>query len=279
MVDSDWACVPPIDPGVWTQHLELKRSYRDVRSAEGSAAERDGFIAVIESRSFLRDCMQRSLQSALSLQVVTFSTAWELERSHRDISARLIVLSLLDSSAESARACNFLSELLPSAPIIVLGGTNDADLARTVIGNGARGYIPWTMGFDIAVTAARFVLAGGTYVPVDIFLEKASFGSLSNQESRTISVTALSNRTTADHPVCSPVTRRELLVIQAIQQGKSNRMIAYQLNMCESTVKAHVRNIMKKLGARTRTGLAIKAQAMLNATKAAVSSAVAAEAA
>jgi DNA-binding NarL/FixJ family response regulator len=54
------------------------------------------------------------------------------------------------------------------------------------------------------------------------------------------------------------VTVRERKVIQAIRQGKPNKVIAYELNMCESTVKVHVRNIMKKLNARNRTDIAIK---------------------
>ena len=56
------------------------------------------------------------------------------------------------------------------------------------------------------------------------------------------------------------VTAREAAVIRAIQQGKSNKVIAYELNMCESTVKVHVRNLMKKMKAKNRTDLAIKAQ-------------------
>jgi DNA-binding NarL/FixJ family response regulator len=56
------------------------------------------------------------------------------------------------------------------------------------------------------------------------------------------------------------VTARELAVIRAIQQGKSNKIIAHELNMCESTVKVHVRNVMKKLKAKNRTEAAIKAR-------------------
>jgi len=54
---------------------------------------------------------------------------------------------------------------------------------------------------------------------------------------------------------------RELAVVRAIQQGKPNKIIAYQLGMCESTVKVHVRNVMKKLKARNRTEVAVRAQA------------------
>src|SRR3984885_6574425 len=59
------------------------------------------------------------------------------------------------------------------------------------------------------------------------------------------------------------VTAREVAVIRAIQQGKPNKVIAYELNMCESTVKVHVRNLMKKMKAKNRTDLAIKTQTAL----------------
>jgi DNA-binding NarL/FixJ family response regulator len=36
----------------------------------------------------------------------------------------------------------------------------------------------------------------------------------------------------------------------------ANKLIAYELNMCESTVKVHIRNIMKKLNATNRTQVA-----------------------
>jgi DNA-binding NarL/FixJ family response regulator len=99
------------------------------------------------------------------------------------------------------------------------------------------------MGFDIAVEAIRFVLVGGTYAPSDHLFA-------------------------ADHPAPSPqkalqpvgvLTVREQSVVRGIKEGKSNKVIAYELNMCESTVKVHVRNVMKKLKAKNRTEVAMKA--------------------
>src|SRR5262249_34413816 len=46
---------------------------------------------------------------------------------------------------------------------------------------------------------------------------------------------------------------RQLKVLERLRQGKQNKIIAYELCMCESTVKVHIRNIMKKLKARNRT--------------------------
>ena len=145
------------------------------------------------------------------------------------------------------------------------------------------------MGFEIVVQVIRFVLAGGIYVPPDILLEGSS-GAMSSRGSQaapdqpttcvsTVTASSAGAALAKGFPLSSAMTRRELAVIQAIQQGKSNKLIAYQLNMCESTVKVHVRNIMRKLAAKNRTEVAIKAQSMLNTISATVSADAALEAA
>jgi len=64
-------------------------------------------------------------------------------------------------------------------------------------------------------------------------------------------------------PASGVVTPRELEVVRAIQRGSSNKVIAYELGMCESTVKVHVRRVMKKLKAKNRTEVAIKSSELL----------------
>ena len=100
-----------------------------------------------------------------------------------------------------------------------------------------------TMGFEIAIEVMRFVLAGGTYVPPDHLLAPDRV--------------SLQTPTTLSQP--NLLTSRELAVVRAIQEGKSNKVIAYDLNMCLSTVKVHVRNVMGKMNAKNRTDVAMKA--------------------
>ena len=57
-------------------------------------------------------------------------------------------------------------------------------------------------------------------------------------------------------------TTREAAVVEALRKGKANKIIAYELNLCESTVKVHIRNIMKKLKATNRTEVAYKLREM-----------------
>jgi DNA-binding NarL/FixJ family response regulator len=135
----------------------------DDRRAYGSGgAKLGGFIAVIESRTFIRECIRRSVQSAFAQPVLTYSTAAELEQQHLFTSAQLIIFSWVEDNTEaSTNALKVLCELAPRIPVIVLGYNNDAELARSAICHGAKGYIPVTMGFEIAIAAVRFVLAGG----------------------------------------------------------------------------------------------------------------------
>jgi DNA-binding NarL/FixJ family response regulator len=57
-------------------------------------------------------------------------------------------------------------------------------------------------------------------------------------------------------------TSRQAVVAEELRQGKANKIIAYDLSMCENTVKVHVRNIMKKLRAANRTEAAFKLSKM-----------------
>jgi DNA-binding NarL/FixJ family response regulator len=213
-------------------------------SGDAASAKTDGFIALIESRSFIRECIRRSMQSAFPLQIQMYSDGVELQQKNHDLPSLILLSALEESKEASADDFRIMSQIAPRIPIIVLACNNDAQMAKSAIRHGAKGYIPVTLGFDIAVEAVRFVLAGGTYVPIDYILTRTLPGNLPSEAV----------------PASGAVTARELAVVRAIQQGKSNKVIAYELGMCESTVKVHVRRIMKKLNARNRTDAAIKSQ-------------------
>lgn len=67
-----------------------------------------------------------------------------------------------------------------------------------------------------------------------------------------------------------PLTRREREVLALLRRGLSNKEIALALAIRPATAKAHVRNVMEKLGARTRTEAAVRAGALLGAALATV---------
>ena len=128
----------------------------EARVDESASAK--GFIAVIESRASLREWIRNSMQSAFSLPIILYSSVSELEGQLPQASPDLVIFSLTQSNEASVSALKLLSELVPTVPVIVFASVDDIDLARTAIRHGAKGYIPCTLGFDIAVEAVRFFL-------------------------------------------------------------------------------------------------------------------------
>jgi DNA-binding NarL/FixJ family response regulator len=239
------------EPQALIQPLETDRYQEKIglRASDNAASTKtDGSIALIERRIFIGECIRRSMQSAFPLPIRIFSEAIELQQNCHNL-PNLILLSASEERKEaSADDFMILSQIAPRIPIIVLACNNDVQMAKAAIRHGAKGYIPVTLGFDIAIEAVRFVLAGGSYVPIDYLLTKTWRGNLPSEAV----------------PASGAVTARELAVVRAIQQGKSNKVIAYELGMCESTVKVHVRRVMRKLNAKNRTDAAIKSQTVLS---------------
>lgn len=71
------------------------------------------------------------------------------------------------------------------------------------------------------------------------------------------SILAQTLRTPSIEDIASNLTSRELQVIQMIAEGLSNKMIANNLDIAESTVKVHVKHILNKTGLRTRVEAAV----------------------
>lgn len=138
--------------------------------------------------------------------------------------------------------------------VIIITDGGDEGLAAEVFGYDVRGYIPTSMGGDFMFAAIDLVLAGGVALPEALV-------------ARCVGVPALEQHVHCDSP-CSPceedsthLTSREADVLERLRKGKPNKIIAYELNISESTVKVHVRNIMKKMRATNRTQVAVQTQA------------------
>jgi DNA-binding NarL/FixJ family response regulator len=195
----------------------------------------------VEKRSFVRGCIQSSLSNTTSFSVVGLSSIDEyLDRSADLQSAVLILCAVGAGVSDVSEQLMRLNEARCTAPIVVLSDENDIDLMMMVLDSGASGFMPTDISLEVAVHALRLIAAGGRYFP-----------AMSLTARRTCSESEKS----ISHPVCK-FTRRQAAVIEALRRGKANKIIAYELNMCESTVKVHVRNIMKKLKAKNRTEVA-----------------------
>lgn len=138
-------------------------------------------------------------------------------------------------------------------PVIILSDALMALTSRTVraaLKCGVRGFVS-TRTFEIKTVSAaiRFVTAGGIFAPVDLLLEDEAKPAPAADD--------------ATLPA-GLLTPRQRTVLLLLQQGKANKIIAYELGMSESTVKVHIRNIMRKMGASNRTQALYKLQQLSN---------------
>jgi len=199
-------------------------------------------IAVIEDRVLLRECFARSIEAEqMGISVVCFSTIDEWQAAGPDhASISLIILCRNGNRmAGIRRDLEALSRPGGGIPVIVVSDEESFEEIYKTIQLGARGFIPASMTLHLAVLAMHLVQAGGIYLPESILQ--------ASQEH---------NDTAKEREAHGLFTERQAAVVEAVREGKPNKIIAYDLNMRESTVKVHLRNVMRKLHAKNRTEVA-----------------------
>ena len=129
MGENVGTCIPTIEAQAEWQLLQTGKLFQEREEDGNLKGER--FIAVIESRIFLQDCIRRSMQSTFSLPILTCSTVSELELGLKDASAAIVIVSWMEASNEvNTKVLNALSELVPNVPVVVLAQKNDVGAWR-----------------------------------------------------------------------------------------------------------------------------------------------------
>jgi DNA-binding NarL/FixJ family response regulator len=187
---------------------------------------------------------------------------------------------------------NLIRTQQPGLPVIMISDRDDADDIISALNYGVRGYIPTSIAAEVAIAALTLIEAGGTYVPVNALRSEGvevrgnsedgvevRGNSEDGVEVRGNSEDGVEVRGNSEHGVevrsnsedgeqahvsgQLNLTTRELAVIDLLREGNANKVIARKLNMRESTVKVHVRNILKKLRVSNRTHAATVANRLL----------------
>lgn len=209
-------------------------------------------ILLIEPRVLIRECLRRSVGEEISTDVLAVGSLTEWLTGARPRPPAVALLSLsgrtVQDDEDGFDDVRRLLEAYPSLPVVVIADGDGLEDVRLAISHGAKGYIPTSTTPAVAVEAIQLVIAGGVYVPASCLL-----ASPSEQCSPAINRKRL-----------SMFTARQTAVIEALRTGKANKLIAYELNMRESTVKVHVRNIMKRLNAKNRTEVAYLASRIMS---------------
>jgi len=212
-----------------------------------------GNIVIIDHRTLIRDCLARCIGDLLGRAVATFADKSSWERLAPRARASLIVVGGMDDARydEWDATIRALGAGAPTAPVVILSDMDDKDRVASSLRCGARAYIPCDTPLEIAIEALRLVLAGGSFVPPNILQpepepEQTGAGSDAHASGKAL------------------FTARETAVIEALREGKANKLIASDLRLSESTVKAHIHNVMKKLCVSNRTQAVVRIAELAN---------------
>ncbi|HTH16411.1 MAG TPA: response regulator transcription factor [Magnetospirillum sp.] len=196
--------------------------------ADDHAMVRDGMVPFLER-----------LQPGTSvIEAATFAEAQAAARGANSLS--LAILDLYMPGMDGLAGLNALKAEFPSLPIVILSGSTKPEDALQAIEHGASGFVPKTMRGETILGVLRLVLSGEKYIPPFLFDYRESAPQPSGP--------AIDPSSPLSH-----LTPRERDILEMIVDGAPNKIIARELKLQEVTVKAHLRNMFRKLNVANRT--------------------------
>ena len=197
---------------------------------EALIATREITCLIVDDHEVVREGLRLSLSRASHIRVVGEAgdgeTAVALaERRRPDV----VVMDIRMPGMDGLDATRLLRERAPDVPVILFTAYSDRPLLSRGLESGAKGYVLKEASHDTLLKAIEKVAGGETYV------DPALMPSFLGKEQTDM------------------LTAREREILQLLADGMSNADVAQKLFISQETVKSHVRHILTKLEADTRT--------------------------
>ncbi|KYN25694.1 LuxR family transcriptional regulator [Vibrio cidicii] len=145
-------------------------------------------------------------------------------------------LLLLDLKMPGANGMSGLIQLraeYPDLPIVVVSASEEPSVVTQVKSHGAFGFIPKSSDMRALIAALNQVLNGDPYFPEGLIINNAACNDLAEK--------------------IAALTPQQYKVLGMLSDGLLNKQIAYELNVSEATIKAHMTAIFRKLDVKNRT--------------------------
>ena len=185
-------------------------------------------------RGALKQALAGLAENIDILEAGDFESAKALVVGNDDLDLVLLDLSMPGASGLSGLVS--LHGVHPSVPMIVVSAHDDPETIRRSIELGASGFISKSASMEEIRGAVDVVLSGGISSPAGIDLGVERDPEISDLIKRLQSLTPQQTR-----------------VLSMLAEGLLNKQIAYELDISEATIKAHVSAVLQKLGVDSRT--------------------------
>jgi len=187
-------------------------------------------ILVVDDHLLLREGIAAVLEGQEDMMVVgEASNGREAVESFRRLRPNVTLMDLRMPDMSGLEAITAIRSDFPDARIIVLTTYSGDAQAAAALKAGAAGYLLKSLVRKELIETIRTVHAGKRRIPPEIATE------------------------IAEHVADDALTDREIEVLRRVAAGKSNKLIAAELDIAEGTVKTHMKSILPKLDASDRT--------------------------
>jgi two-component system, NarL family, response regulator LiaR len=229
---------------VRTSRARLRSRRMDVRApAEGAGSGSPGAIsvAIVDGDPLARRALRSRLDLADGIEVL--GEAPDASGALDLLSERRPDLALIDSTLPDRRCTEAIGALLAASPrtrILVLGGEVDQDIQIDALQAGAAGWLPKSIDLEVLPRVVRGVRAGEAAIPRALGARLLEMIRHANPDLSGL------------RPVRSSLTQREWEVVDLLVEGAATAEIAERLRVSPTTVRTHVKHILRKLGAHSR---------------------------
>lgn len=196
-------------------------------------------ILIIEDHPMYAEALQLAIESSgLVRRVDHAQTLTEAkERLANAADYELVLLDLWLPDSHGFEGLIELRKLIPRLPVVIISAFADQAVVHKAMVLGASGFIPKSQRKDALLDSIRCVLTGGVVLPA---------GYVPPETAANVELATLTHK-------LKSLTQQQLRVLHMICQGLLNKQIAYELEVGETTVKAHVSEILRKLSVCSRT--------------------------
>lgn len=193
---------------------------------------------VVDDHPLFCDALAMTLQAVTETENIRMAAS--LEDALNDIRANGAPdVVVLDLNLPDVNGFDGLIRLRKAAdaPVIVVSSMSDARVITSALQSGAAGFVPKHSQRNVFADAFDAIKRGEQFVPDGCdLIEDAPDTDSADAAAR-----------------LSTLTNQQARILQLICEGKLNKQIAFDLSIAETTVKAHVTAIMRKLGVQSRT--------------------------
>jgi DNA-binding NarL/FixJ family response regulator len=195
-------------------------------------------LLIADDHPLFRDALTLALRQErlADCEVLLASTLDEtLTQLHQHPNLDLLLLDLRMPGSDGFFGLLQVRKAFADIPVVVVSGSDEASIIARTRALGALGFIAKSASTEAIREAVVRVLEGDEVWP-DAHINPEDEADMADISQRV-----------------SDLTEQQLRVLQHLQQGRLNKQIAYDLNISEATVKAHVTAIFRKLGVLNRT--------------------------